>query len=172
MKVTGNDAHATFAQESGGHRWQRVPPTEKRGRVHTSTLTVAVLPDVQAADFAIPDRDLEITTTRGSGPGGQNRNKVETVVVVKHIPTGLAVRAETERSQHQNRQLAMDLLRSRLKERAEETARQARAKDRKVQVGSGQRADKRRTIRVQDGQVIDHVTGRKWRFDDYTQGKW
>lgn len=161
-----------FGQESGGHRWQRVPPTERRGRVHTSTVTVAVFAEIPEAQFNLEERDLEWATTRGSGAGGQNRNKVETVVVVKHKPTGMTVRCETERSQYRNRQIALRLLRARLYDNAKAETQSKVASDRRAQVGSGMRGDKRRTIRAQDGRVTDHVTGKTWRYSDYISGNW
>jgi peptide chain release factor 1 len=145
---------------------------KKNGRVQTSTITVSVLPKVSESDFQIHPSNLEFSTTRGSGPRGQNRNKVETVVVVKHIPTGLTVRSESERSQYRNKQLALQLLTSRLK-MAEEVAKKGElASLRRNQVGSGMRGDKRRTIRVKDGTVTDHITGRKWNYRDYVSGNW
>jgi peptide chain release factor 1 len=114
--------------------------------------------------------DLEIQTTRGSGPGGQNRNKVETAVIVKHRPTGIIVRCETERSQHQNRQLALALLRARIVERSTEAAKNAENLARKEQVGCGARGDKTWTIRTQDGIVTDHGTGRKIQLREYLKG--
>lgn len=140
--------------------------------MQTSTITVAVLPDVTEKEFSISERDLEWSMTRGSGAGGQNRNKVETVAVVKHKPTGMTVRAESERSQYRNRVLALALLRSRLYEQHKQAYVSEVAQNRRGQIGSGQRGDKRRTIRVRDGQVNDHITGRSWRYDDYVAGKW
>lgn len=172
FRVIGAGAASTFASEPGGHRWQRVPPTEKRGRVHSSSITVAVLPEPTAAEVALNDRDLEITCCRGSGPGGQHRNMTSSAVQVKHIPTGLLVRAESERSQRQNKETALALLRARLWRAQQEAQDAARAADRKAQVGVGARGDKRRTIRVQDEQVHDHVTGRRWRLKDYLRGEW
>lgn len=172
FRVTGPRARETFAAESGGHRWQRVPPTEKRGRVHTSTVTVAVLDEPTEREVVIADRDLEFTATRGSGAGGQNRNKVETVAVLRHKPTGIVVRCETERSQHRNRDMAMRWLRAKLWALQRETSGNARAADRKGQVGSGMRGDKRRTIRAQDDNVVDHVSGRRWKMREYLSGEW
>lgn len=172
FRASGKGAEAFFAGESGGHRWQRTPPNEKRGRVHTSTVTVAVLPDPTEVQLRVDQRDLEWSTCRGSGPGGQNRNKTETAVVLKHIPTGETVRCENERSQFQNRQTALALLRARLWAKEQARVSGERAQDRKRQLGAGQRGDKRRTIRVQDGQVKDHLTGRTWRYEDYTKGQW
>jgi peptide chain release factor 1 len=172
FSVAGEKANQVFSNEAGGHRWQRNPPTERNGRVHTSTITVSVLPDCKATDFIVNPDDLEWSTTRGSGPGGQNKNKVETVAVVKHKPTGLTVRSESERSQYRNKQLALQLLTSRLRVADEERKNSQTAAMRKGQVGSGMRGDKRRTIRVQDGTVTDHVTGQKWRYRDYVAGNW
>lgn len=161
-----------FADESGGHRWQRIPPTERRDRVHTSTITVAVLSEPSETELVIRDDDLEFKTCRGSGAGGQHRNMTDSAVQVKHLPTGLMVRCESERSQHQNKATALSLLRARLWESKNSGEVAARANDRKQQVGSGMRGDKRRTIRQQDGQVKDHVTDRTWRYEDYVRGKW
>src|SRR5262245_48467305 len=110
----GNGAEEAFRDEAGGHRWQRVPPNERRGRVHTSTVTVAVLPEPAAAELRIAPGDLDWSFCRGSGSGGQHRNKTESTAVVTHVPTGLTVRCESERSQHQNRATALALLRARL----------------------------------------------------------
>ena len=163
---------AAFADEAGGHRWQRVPPNEKRGRVHTSTVTVAVLPVTQAALAAVKPSDVEWTTTRGSGPGGQHRNVTESCVVATHRPTGVTVRCDSERSQHQNRRLALETLSARIHAAQEAASQRERAGERRTQVGSGMRGDKRRTIRERDGQVNDHVTGRRWSLDSYLSGRW
>jgi peptide chain release factor 1 len=172
LRVRGPNARAIFEGESGGHRWQRVPPTEKRGRVHSSTITVAVLDEVTERELVIPDRDLDWNTCRGSGKGGQHLQKTETAVQVVHLPTGLAVRCESERSQHENRVIAMKILRARVLDRLEAEAGAERAHRRKTQIGSGMRGDKRRTIRVQDDNVLDHLTGRTWRYKDYVRGNW
>ncbi len=161
-----------FAHEPGGHRWQRVPPTEKRGRVHTSTVTVAVLSEPTVVELQLSDRDLEYKTTRGSGAGGQKRNVTASAVQLRHKPSGIAVRVESERSQHLNRQAALALLRAKLWERERGHLAGQRADERRRQLGSGMRGDKRRTIRVQAGTVTDHVTGRRWRFKDYARGIW
>lgn len=161
-----------FAGEAGGHRWQRIPPNEKRGRVHTSTVTVAVMEEPTEVQVRIEERDLEWTACRGSGAGGQARNKTSNAVQLRHIPTGTMVRCESERSQHQNRRTALALLRARLWGERRGASETARAENRRQQVGSGMRGDKRRTIRAQDGQVTDHVTGRTWRYKDYVRGEW
>jgi len=161
-----------FRDEPGGHRWQRVPPTEKRGRVHTSTITIAVLPEATEAEVHLDPRDLSIDFCRGSGAGGQKRNKTESTAIVTHLPTGLVVRCETERSQYQNRTTALALLRARLWAAAEAERTGGIAAARRGQVGSGMRGDKRRTIRCQDGTVTDHPTGRRWTYRAYTRGEW
>lgn len=172
FRAEGRDVDATFKDEPGGHRWQRIPPTEKRGRVQTSTITVAVLDDAQRVDVAINDVDLVWRTCRGSGNGGQNRNKRDTAVQLTHVPTGIQVRCEAERQQHQNRVRALEMLRERLVELARRERGSARDSERHRQVGTGMRGDKRRTIRVQDGQVNDHVTGRHWELKRYLRGDW
>jgi peptide chain release factor 1 len=172
FRAVGTRAAELFRDEPGGHRWQRVPPNDKHGRVHTSTITVAVLPEPTAAEVKIADRDLAWSTCRGTGAGGQKRNKTESTVQLTHRPSGLQVRCETARSQLQNRVTALALLRARLW--AGERARLAgeRAHDRRRQVGSGMRGDKRRTIRYQDGVVTDHLTGRRWELKAYLRGEW
>jgi peptide chain release factor 1 len=172
LVITGRGAISLFAGEMGGHRWQRVPSTEKRGRVHTSTITVAVLEELPRLELAIRSQDVDVETMRGSGAGGQHRNKTDSAVRARHRPTGIEVRCESERSQHRNRELAMRVLAARVAELARSTAEGARAADRRRQVGSGMRADKRRTIRTQDDQVIDHVDGRTWQFKSYERGDW
>lgn len=160
-----------FADEAGGHRWQRVPPNEKRGRVHTSTVTVAVLPELEKEEFYI-DCDVEFRYDRGTGPGGQNKNKVETRVTATHVPTGTKVVCDVERTQGQNKRLALQLLRSRVhadKKRREQTR---SAHERKLQVGTGMRGDKRRTIRTQDGWVTDHLLDKRWPLKMYLEGRW
>jgi peptide chain release factor 1 len=172
LRITGEGAAALFSDEPGGHRWQRVPPTEKRGRVHTSTVTVAVLAEAPAGASSIPDRDIRWTATRGSGAGGQARNKTSNAVQVWHKPTGLTVRCESERSQSQNLASAKAVLAARILAASRRAATAAEAESRRQQVGTGQRGDKRRTIRVLDDQVTDHVTGRRWRFRAYLRGEW
>lgn len=168
--MTGAGAAQAFQDEAGGHRWQRVPPNEKRGRVHTSTVTVAVLPEPEAVELVIPERDLEYQATTGSGPGGQARNKTMNAIMLRHRPSGTLVRCESGRSQHQNKQTALAHLRAVLWEARAGAVEGARAAERRAQVGSGMRGDKRRTVRTQDDQVNDHVTGQKWRYKDYVRG--
>lgn len=170
--VSGDGARLTFQNESGGHRWQRVPPTEKRGRVQTSTVTVAVLDPDAVAGQVLNQRDVDIVTTRGSGPGGQNRNKIESCVIATHRPTGLSVRIDNERSQHQNKAMAYKVLAARLYDAERERAFAEREKERRQQVGTGMRGDKVRTYRQQDDQVNDHRTGQRWRLQDWVRGIW
>lgn len=170
FKSSGDDE--LWKGETGGHRIQRIPPTERKGRVHTSTITVATLPEITERQISIKDQELIWKTCRGSGPGGQHRNKTESAVQVTHIPSGLSVRCESERSQHQNKESALELLRARLWEQRKKTLTDKRTNDRKEMVGSGMRGDKRRTIRFQDGQVVDHITGRKWKLKNYLRGEW
>lgn len=140
--------------------------------MQTSTVTVAVLREPEESELVLRDSDLEFQATRGSGAGGQNRNKVSSAIIVTHKPTGTMVRCETERDQHKNKRLALGILRAKLlnaKETAEHSARNA---DRRAQLGAGARGDKRRTIRTQDDNVTDHVLGKKMRYRDYEKGNW
>jgi peptide chain release factor 1 len=173
LRASGKGVRETFANEAGGHRWQRVPPNEKRDRVHTSTVTVAVLEEPSEIELPRLDpSELDISTCRASGNGGQNVQKTDSAVQIRHIPTGVIVRCETERSQLYNKATALTILRARLHERQLRESNAQRADDRRRQIGSGQRGDKRRTIAVQRDSVLDHVTGRSWRFEDYMRGKW
>ncbi len=172
FKVSGKKAFATFANEAGGHRWQRIPPTEKKGRRQTSTITVAVLQVPQDSELRIDDKDLVWKTCRGSGAGGQHRNVTDSAVQLAHVPSGISVRCESERSQHFNRVAALQVLRARLLAAQKGKVENARSTTRRAQIGSGMRADKRRTVRVQDQTVVDHVTGTSWHLRDYLRGKW
>lgn len=173
LRVVGSQAGVTFTDEPGGHRWQRIPPTERNGRVHSSTITVAII-DEHRLDVptTIPDDEIEFSAVRGSGPGGQHRNKTNSAVILKHKPTGIIVRCESERSQHQNKRIAMITLCERIANIRCSAITAAEASARRVQVGSGERGDKRRTIATQRDEVIDHVTGKKWRYRDYVRGDW
>lgn len=135
-------------------------------------MTVAVLPVPSKVEVKLDPKDLEETQCRGSGPGGQHRNMCDSAVQVKHKPTGLIVRAETEKSQHYNRKLAYDLLRARLQAAEEARVGNQRDSKRRRQIGSGMRGDKRRTIRVRDGTVKDHVLGKSWKLKPYLRGEW
>ena len=170
FRATGKDAERAFKNEAGGHRWQRVPPTEKKGRVHTSTVTVAVLREPSETEVRLDPRDLTIKTCRGSGAGGQHRNTTASAVQVNHRPSGIQVRVESERSQHQNKASALTILRARLGALEAERAQGARSARRRSQLGSGMRGDKRRTVALQRGQVTDHVTGKKTSAKKYLRG--
>ncbi len=167
----GEGARQLFQNEAGGHRQQRIPPTEKRGRVQTSTVTVAVLDPEVEPRFQLREQDVEITTTRGSGPGGQNRNKVESCVVVTHKASGLTVRIDMK-SQQQGRVMALKILSAKLLEAQTQASHEARSKDRRQQVGSGMRADKVRTYRTQDDRVTDHRTNQTWSLKKWVRGDW
>lgn len=171
FRVTGARAAEVFRNEPGGHRFQRTPPTEKRGRVQTSTVTVAVLREPAETEIVIRPGDLDVRTCRGSGAGGQHRNVTDSAVAITHIPTGLTVRSEGERSQHRNRATAMGLLRARLLAQREAAAMAALAHERRAQVGGGARGDKVRTYRYQDGVVTDHRTGRKLALKSVLRGE-
>lgn len=147
-----------------------MPPNEKRGRVHSSSITVAVLP-VDIENVIVNEKDIELRFTKGSGPGGQNKNKVETCVVAKHIPTGLEIRCDTERSQHQNRALALGLLYAKVTDYQKNKNASERSQNRKDQIGSGMRGDKVRTIRCQDNIVKCEITGQKVSLAKYLGGE-
>jgi len=133
---------------------------------------VAVLPEPTDAQIELRGSDLEYSTCRGSGAGGQHRNKRDTAVQLRHLPSGILVRCEAERSQLQNKETARSILKARLWQLQRDQAAGARSDDRRRQIGSGMRGDKRRTVRVQDDAVSDHVTGKQWRFKQYARGDW
>ena len=168
--VTGEKAYDRFKYESGGHRWQRVPPTEHNGRYHTSTITIAVFRDVKAQTVTIRPEDITWFACRGSGNGGQNRNKRDTAVTVVHKPTGMRIRCETERSQHQNREIAIQRLQNEINSKAYSLHKETSDSLRKDLVGSGQRGDKIRTIRIRDDVVTNHLNDKKMSYHEYVKG--
>lgn len=172
LRVTGAATANTLRYEAGGHRWQRLPPTDKRGRIHTSTITVAVLPERQTVDVTLLEGDIEWTYMRGTGPGGQNRNKLETACRARHRPTGIVVRCESERKREQNKRRARDILQEKIRRIVSKSQLSDEASLRDTQVGSGMRGDKIRTIRCQDDTVTCHITGRKTTWKKYRRGNW
>lgn len=169
LRVQGPDAWALFAPEAGGHRFQRVPPTEKRGRVHSSTVTVAVLAEPSSAEVRLAPHELRVETFRSGGPGGQHQNKTESGVRVTHLPSGVTAVA-TFKSQHRNRELALAALRARLAEHRRSAETSARNTDRRKQVGSGMRSDKIRTVAMQRQRVENHRDGRRMSVERYLRG--
>lgn len=151
-----------LGQESGVHRVQRVPVTERQGRIHTSTASVAVLPVVEAKQVDVKESDLDIIFSRAGGPGGQNVNKVETAVRILHKPTGIVVSCRVERSQHANREKAMEILRSKLFEAQKEQAVGSVDQIRREQIGSAERAEKIRTYNFPEDRITDHRIGKKF----------
>lgn len=156
FSISGDGAYSRFKFESGVHRVQRVPETESQGRIHTSTVTVAVLPEAEEVDVEINPADLQIDTYRSGGAGGQHVNKTESAIRITHIPTGTVVECQDERSQHKNKDRAMKILRSKILEAEMEKQHDAIAGERKAQVGTGDRSERIRTYNYPQGRVSDH----------------
>ncbi len=170
-EITGKGVFARLKYESGVHRVQRVPATESQGRIHTSTVTVAVLPEAEEVDVQIDESDLRIDVYRASGAGGQHVNKTESAVRITHIPSGIVVAMQEEKSQHKNRAKAMKILRARLYEQNRARAHAARSADRRAQVGTGDRSERIRTYNFPQGRVTDHrINLTLYRIEKVMQG--
>ncbi len=168
--MKGKNIKRIFQNEIGNHRFQRIPPNERRGRVHTSSITVSVLDksDFDKKCVIINLTDVDTKYTRGSGNGGQKRNKTETVVVLTHRPSGIVVRSETQRTQHQNEQIAWEILKEKL-QLVQDTNSMSSLRNKRIV--HTDRSDKRRTYRLQDGFVIDHITNKRADSKQILKGK-
>ncbi len=169
--VEGKGAYSRLKYESGVHRVQRVPETESQGRIHTSAVTVAILPEAEEVEINIDPKDLKIEVFRSSGPGGQNVNKLETAVRITHIPTGIVVQCQDERSQLKNKMKAMKILRARLLDKMRQEQEQQIAEQRRSQVGTGDRSERIRTYNFPQGRVTDHRIGLTlYRLEEILEG--
>ena len=162
MEIVSFEAYGRLKQEAGVHRVQRIPSTEKSGRIHTSTASVAILPIYPPQALEIKPQDIEVTFTRSGGPGGQNVNKVETAVRITHKPSGIVVLSQSERSQQANRESAMNILRAKLIELAEQKHTGAITEQRREQIGAQERAEKIRTYNFPQDRITDHRINKKW----------
>ena len=162
LEISGKDAMESLEFESGVHRVQRIPETEKTGRIHTSTVSVAVLPKARPVDIEIRPEDIRIDTYRASGPGGQNVNKTSSAVRVTHIPTGMIVASQEGRLQQDNRELAMTILRSRLLQIKKDEEMKRMGEMRKQQIGTGERSEKTRTYNFPQDRITDHRIKKSW----------
>jgi len=171
MMIEGKDVAEKFKNESGVHRYQRIPPTEKQGRIQTSTITVAILDIPESKLSTINEDDIDFRTTCSSGNGGQNVQRNATAVIATHIPTGIQVRCENERSQYQNKLFAVDMISAKIAQIEKEKYHDNRNNNRKSQIGNGSRgSEKIRTIRYQDNTVRDEKTGKQKLLKNYLKG--
>ncbi len=172
LRIVGKEVYSQLKFESGVHRVQRVPETESQGRVHTSACTVAIMPEVESIDeYAINPSDLRVDTFRASGSGGQHVNKTDSAIRLTHIPTGVVVECQDERSQHKNRARAMSLLQSRLLTAEQDKQQAEQAEDRKSQIGSGDRSERIRTYNYPQGRMTDHrINLTLYKLDEIMQG--
>ena len=169
--IEGKNAYSILKFESGVHRVQRIPETESQGRVHTSAVTVAVLPEAEDVDIDIKRDDLRIDVYRSSGAGGQHINKTSSAIRITHIPSGMVVTCQNERSQRQNKEKALQILKSRLYDQALQNSQSKEAEDRKNQVGSGDRSERIRTYNFPQGRVTDHrINMSIYQLDDFLNG--
>lgn len=170
FKVSGKNVEKIFRNEPGGHRWQRIPPTERKGRRHTSTITVAVLKEFKDEEVKLTHHDVTYKATRASGKGGQKRNKVHTAVQLTHKGTGLRVDCCEGVSQRRNRNKALKRMEKRLNKSKKKQVKENRAKIRKEQVGSGMRGDKIRTVQCHNNKVKNHLNGKEMSYKKYAAG--
>ncbi|GBD34669.1 Peptide chain release factor 1 [bacterium HR35] len=171
-EVSGPQVYELLKQEAGVHRVQRIPVTEKSGRIHTSTASVAILPKLSLPQIQIKESDLEIEFYRASGPGGQNVNKVETAVRIRHKPTGIVVACQSERSQQRNRELALEILKNKIWQMEQEKIYGSLTEARKKQIGSQERSEKIRTYNFPQNRVTDHRLNKSWYdLEEIMEGK-
>ncbi len=171
-EISGPGVYDLLKNEAGVHRVQRVPVTEKSGRLHTSTASVAIIPKIKVNDIIIKDSDLEISFFRAGGPGGQNVNKVETAVRILHKPSGIIVSCQTERSQQKNRELALEILKSKLREQEQRKIIGSVDEERKKQIGFQERSEKIKTYNFAQNRLTDHRLNKSWyNLDEIMEGK-
>ncbi len=170
LRITGDDAFRLLRYESGGHRVQRVPATETQGRIHTSAVTVAVMPEVEELDFQLDEEELDITAMRSSGPGGQHVNKTSSAIRVIHLPTGIQVKCQEDSSQLRNKARALDLLRAKLYEIERQKREAERSELRRTQVGTGDRSQRIRTYNYPQNRATDHRLGKSFSLEKVSEG--